>query len=361
MISRFTAVAKIGPLRVGGFVGWLLWLVVHITFLTGFKNRFGALTRWAVSFVGADATSGRSRDAGWPGRGAPPKLPRVPAGTRAERGGSPHAHQRDTDRRAERRHQRHPSAHRPHRQREDPAQRGAALARTGRRRQRGRAGRGQGAARRDPGEGEGRGAVGTPPPARVRRHGHRLHGARLHERDPRLRRRRGVAVRRGGAELGQPDHPGQVRDRGAEAEVAPPAHRGDHAVGLLHDRARERRLRPALHSDHRHPRGRRVGDQRAQVVHLQRARRRLLHRDVPGQGVQGRRGAGPDGADHRADLQPRRHHRARHRHLGQRQVGPLRGALRQRPGPATRTCWARSATGTGRRRTASAPAASSTA
>jgi NADH dehydrogenase len=52
VISRFRAVARIGPLRVGGFVGWLLWLVVHITFLTGFKNRFGALTRWLVSFVG---------------------------------------------------------------------------------------------------------------------------------------------------------------------------------------------------------------------------------------------------------------------------------------------------------------------
>jgi NADH:ubiquinone reductase (H+-translocating) len=52
VISRFRAVAKIGPLRVGGFIGWLLWLVVHVTFLTGFKNRFGALTRWAVSFVG---------------------------------------------------------------------------------------------------------------------------------------------------------------------------------------------------------------------------------------------------------------------------------------------------------------------
>jgi NADH dehydrogenase len=51
-IARFRAVAKIGPLEVGGFVGWLLWLVVHITFLTGFKNRFGALARWTVSFVG---------------------------------------------------------------------------------------------------------------------------------------------------------------------------------------------------------------------------------------------------------------------------------------------------------------------
>ncbi len=52
VISRFRAVAKVGPLRVGGFIGWLLWLVVHITFLTGFKNRFGALARWVVSFVG---------------------------------------------------------------------------------------------------------------------------------------------------------------------------------------------------------------------------------------------------------------------------------------------------------------------
>jgi NADH:ubiquinone reductase (H+-translocating) len=51
-ISRFRAVAKIGPLRIGGFIGWLLWLVVHVTFLTGFKNRVGALARWVISFVG---------------------------------------------------------------------------------------------------------------------------------------------------------------------------------------------------------------------------------------------------------------------------------------------------------------------
>lgn len=52
VISRFTAVAHIGPVQVGGFIGWLLWLVVHVTFLTGFKNRFGALARWGVSFIG---------------------------------------------------------------------------------------------------------------------------------------------------------------------------------------------------------------------------------------------------------------------------------------------------------------------
>jgi NADH dehydrogenase len=52
VISRFRAVAHVGPIQVGGFIGWLLWLVVHVTFLTGFKNRFAALARWAISFVG---------------------------------------------------------------------------------------------------------------------------------------------------------------------------------------------------------------------------------------------------------------------------------------------------------------------
>jgi NADH dehydrogenase len=51
-ISRFRGVAKIGPIRLSGYVGWLAWLVVHLTFLTGFKNRVSALAHWFVSFLG---------------------------------------------------------------------------------------------------------------------------------------------------------------------------------------------------------------------------------------------------------------------------------------------------------------------
>jgi NADH dehydrogenase len=51
-ISRFRAVALIGGLRLTGFIAWLLWLGVHIVYLTGFKNRVSALGHWAVSFVG---------------------------------------------------------------------------------------------------------------------------------------------------------------------------------------------------------------------------------------------------------------------------------------------------------------------
>ena len=39
-------------IRVAGFVGWVTWAFIHLTFLTGFKNRFLAGIRWVLSFVG---------------------------------------------------------------------------------------------------------------------------------------------------------------------------------------------------------------------------------------------------------------------------------------------------------------------
>jgi NADH dehydrogenase len=51
-ISRFKAVATVGRLQISGFLGWLMWLVVHLTFLTGFKNRLATLANWTVAFIG---------------------------------------------------------------------------------------------------------------------------------------------------------------------------------------------------------------------------------------------------------------------------------------------------------------------
>jgi NADH dehydrogenase len=51
-ISRFSAVALIGKVRLTGFLAWLMWLAVHLVYLTGFKNRLGALGHWSVSFLG---------------------------------------------------------------------------------------------------------------------------------------------------------------------------------------------------------------------------------------------------------------------------------------------------------------------
>jgi len=95
-VSRFRAVATLGRLSVWGFPGWVLWLVVHLAFLTGFKNRFTAVLHWGVSFIGRGraertitsrqtlgggaAPSGAEpeldesepRSGGWPTRGARP-------------------------------------------------------------------------------------------------------------------------------------------------------------------------------------------------------------------------------------------------------------------------------------------------
>jgi NADH dehydrogenase len=51
-ISRFSAVALIGKIRLTGFIAWLLWLGVHLVYLTGFKNQLSALGHWTVSFLG---------------------------------------------------------------------------------------------------------------------------------------------------------------------------------------------------------------------------------------------------------------------------------------------------------------------
>ena len=51
-ISRFKAVAMIGKIRVTGFVAWLMWLAVHLVYITGFKNRVTAVLHWFVSFLG---------------------------------------------------------------------------------------------------------------------------------------------------------------------------------------------------------------------------------------------------------------------------------------------------------------------
>ncbi len=77
-----------------------------------------------------------------------------------------------------------------------------------------------------------------------------------------------------------------------------PLDRGQDGVRLLDDRARLGRLRPALNQDHRSPRRRPVGDQRAQMVHLERVSRRLPYRHVPYR--RERRRQRPHDADHRA-------------------------------------------------------------
>src|ERR1700761_5877249 len=51
-ISRFSAVAQVGKLEFGGFIAWLAWLVLHLYYLVGHRNRIAALFAWGISFLG---------------------------------------------------------------------------------------------------------------------------------------------------------------------------------------------------------------------------------------------------------------------------------------------------------------------
>ena len=52
IISRFRAVAMVGKLRLTGVIAWLMWLAVHLVYITGFKNRVTAVLHWFVSLPG---------------------------------------------------------------------------------------------------------------------------------------------------------------------------------------------------------------------------------------------------------------------------------------------------------------------
>jgi NADH dehydrogenase len=50
-IGRSRAIVEIGSLRMSGFIAWLVWIVVHIYYLTGFQNRILVVLQWAWSYL----------------------------------------------------------------------------------------------------------------------------------------------------------------------------------------------------------------------------------------------------------------------------------------------------------------------
>ena len=50
-IGRSSAIADFGWLRVSGLLAWLLWGVVHIFFLIGFRNRLSILIEWIWAYL----------------------------------------------------------------------------------------------------------------------------------------------------------------------------------------------------------------------------------------------------------------------------------------------------------------------
>ena len=74
-VGRSFAVADWGKMRLSGLIAWLTWIVVHIYYLIGFRNRVVVLFEWAWAYVtfqrGARLITGK---------GTEPKCPEAEGG-----------------------------------------------------------------------------------------------------------------------------------------------------------------------------------------------------------------------------------------------------------------------------------------
>jgi NADH:ubiquinone reductase (H+-translocating) len=50
-IGRAAAVARIGRLKLSGLIAWITWVVVHIFYLIGFRNRVLVMVQWAWAYL----------------------------------------------------------------------------------------------------------------------------------------------------------------------------------------------------------------------------------------------------------------------------------------------------------------------
>ncbi len=50
-IGKRKAIARMGKLRLTGYLAWMAWLFVHVLFLIGFKNRLSVLMQWGWSYL----------------------------------------------------------------------------------------------------------------------------------------------------------------------------------------------------------------------------------------------------------------------------------------------------------------------
>jgi NADH dehydrogenase len=51
-IGRFRAIVSVKGIRLSGFPGWVVWMFVHLAFLTGFGNRLTTMLKWLRSMIG---------------------------------------------------------------------------------------------------------------------------------------------------------------------------------------------------------------------------------------------------------------------------------------------------------------------
>jgi NADH dehydrogenase len=50
-VGRNHAVVQLGPIRLSGFIGWLMWLFVHLLYIITFRSKAVVLLNWAWNYI----------------------------------------------------------------------------------------------------------------------------------------------------------------------------------------------------------------------------------------------------------------------------------------------------------------------
>jgi NADH dehydrogenase len=67
-IGRHRAVCDLGWMKLKGYVAWWGWLMLHVYWLIGFRNRLSVMTQWAFSYMTYQrSTRLITGDETWPG------------------------------------------------------------------------------------------------------------------------------------------------------------------------------------------------------------------------------------------------------------------------------------------------------
>ena len=68
-IGRSKGIAQIGKIHLSGFLAWSAWLLIHLIYLIGYRNRFFVLLNWAWQYLswqsGARLITGSDQLPGW--------------------------------------------------------------------------------------------------------------------------------------------------------------------------------------------------------------------------------------------------------------------------------------------------------
>ncbi len=51
IIGKSAAVVKLGSIKMRGLLAWIAWLVIHLLFLIGFRNKLSVLLQWAWAYI----------------------------------------------------------------------------------------------------------------------------------------------------------------------------------------------------------------------------------------------------------------------------------------------------------------------